>query len=113
MFFTGIEKNNLNYLQNKTARLYQIRRTYMRNVKCKNKNVLEVLKSSKYISLFEPCQSIKFLLTDEKKNLLTDEARRVKYISRILKLLERFYFSILHFLCVRRMWERRDLLFCK
>ena len=30
----------------------------IRNVKCKNKNVLEVLKSSKYISLFEPRQSI-------------------------------------------------------
>ena len=34
----------------------------------------------------------------------TDEARRAKYISRILKLLEHF-FSILHFLLyVRRMW---------
>ena len=32
----------------------------IRNLKCKNKNVLEVLKSSKYISLFEPRQSIKF-----------------------------------------------------
>ena len=66
MFFTGIEKNNLNYLQNKTACVYQIRRTYMRNVKCKNKNVLEVLKSSKYISLFEPRQS-------KKKNNRTTE----------------------------------------
>ena len=32
----------------------------IRNVKRKNKNILEVLKSSIYISLFEPCQSIKF-----------------------------------------------------
>ena len=32
----------------------------IRNLKRKNKNVLEVLKSSIYISLFEPCQSIKF-----------------------------------------------------
>ena len=32
----------------------------IRNVKRKNKNVLEVLESSIYISLFEPCQSIKF-----------------------------------------------------
>ena len=32
----------------------------IRNVKRKNKNVLEVLKSSIYISLFEPRQSIKF-----------------------------------------------------
>ena len=47
--------NNLNYLQNKT---------------------------SKYISLFEPRQSI---LTDEaRQSILTDEARRAKYISRIL-----------------------------
>ena len=38
-----------NYLQNKTSRLYHIRRTY---TKGKNKNVLEVLKSSKYIWLF-------------------------------------------------------------
>ena len=34
----------------------------IRNVKCKNKNVLEVLKSLKYISLFEPRQSINFHL---------------------------------------------------
>ena len=33
---------------------------HIRNVKCKNKNFLEVLKSSKYISLFEPRQSAKF-----------------------------------------------------
>ena len=38
------------------------------------------------------------------KILLTDEARRAKYISRILKLLEHFYFHILHFVYVRRMW---------
>ena len=38
------------------------------------------------------------------KILLTDETRRAKYISRILKLLEHFYFYILHFLYVRRMW---------
>ena len=43
-------KENLKYLQNKTSRLYHIRR---RCKKCKNKNVLDVLKSSKYISLFE------------------------------------------------------------
>ena len=55
----GMRSNNLNYLQNKTSRLYHIRRTY-KNVKCKNKNVLDVLKSSKYISLFEPRQAIKF-----------------------------------------------------
>ena len=55
----GMCSNNLNYLQNKTSRLYHIRRTY-KNVKCKNKNVLGVLKSSKYISLFEPRQSVKF-----------------------------------------------------
>ena len=35
------------------------------------------------------------------KILLTDEARRAKYISRILKLLEHFYFYILHsYTCV-------------
>ena len=55
----GMCSNNLNYLQNKTSRLYHIQRTY-KNVKCKNKNVLGVLKSSKYISLFEPRQSVKF-----------------------------------------------------
>ena len=37
------------------------------------------------------------------KILLTDKARRVKYISRILKRLERFYFYILHFVYVRRI----------
>ena len=36
--------------------------------------------------------------------LLIDEAQRAKYISKILKLLEHFYFYILHFLYVRRMW---------
>ena len=41
------------------------------------------------------------------KMLLTDEARRrAKYISRILKLLEHFYFYILHFVHVRRMWYK-------
>ena len=35
------------------------------------------------------------------KILLTDEARKAKYISRILKLLEHFYFYILHsYTCV-------------
>ena len=38
----------------------------MRNVKCKNKNVLEVLKSSKYISLFEPRQSKKKIIEPPK-----------------------------------------------
>ena len=33
---------------------------HIRNVKCKNNNVIEVLKSSKYISPFEPRQSTKF-----------------------------------------------------
>ena len=60
----GMCSNNLNYLQNKTSRLYHIRRTY---AKCKNKNVLEVVKSSKYISIYIS------------KNI----ARRAKYISRI------------------------------
>ena len=45
----GMCSNNLNYLQNKTSRLYHIRRTY---TKCKSKNVLEVIKSSKYISIY-------------------------------------------------------------
>ena len=74
----GMCSNNLNYLQNKTSRLYHIRRMY-KNVKCKNKNVLEVLKSLKYIS-------------------------RIMFFSRILKLPEHFYFYILHFVYVRRMW---------
>ena len=56
----GMCSNNLNCLQNKTSRLYTTFDARVRNVKCKNKNVLEVLKSSKYISLFEPLQSIKF-----------------------------------------------------
>ena len=34
--------NNLNYLHNKTSRLYHIRRKY-KNVKCKTKNVIEAL----------------------------------------------------------------------
>ena len=34
--------------------------TRIRNVKCKNKNILDVLKSLNYISLFEPCKSQKF-----------------------------------------------------
>ena len=42
--------------------------------------------------------------TSVNKILLTDEARRVKYTSRILKLLEHFYFYILNFLYMRRMW---------
>ena len=36
--------NDLNYLQNKTSRLYQIRRTYTK-CKCQNKSVLEELVS--------------------------------------------------------------------
>ena len=52
----GMCSNNLNYLRNKTSRLHHVRRTYT-TVKCKNKNGLEVLKSSTYISLFEPRQS--------------------------------------------------------
>ena len=35
--------------------------TRIRNVKCKNKNVLGVLKSSKYISLFEPRSALSVL----------------------------------------------------
>ena len=38
------------------------------------------------------------------KVLLTDKAQRMKYVSRILKLLENFYFYILHFVFVRQMW---------
>ena len=38
------------------------------------------------------------------KILLTDKAQRTKYVSRILKLLENFYFYILHFVYVRQMW---------
>ena len=38
------------------------------------------------------------------KILLTDEARKGKYISSILKLLEHFYFYVLNFVYVRRMW---------
>ena len=56
-FFSKGLVHDLNYFQNKTSSLYHIRRTY---TKCKNKNVLEVLKSSKHIALFEPRQSIKF-----------------------------------------------------
>ena len=67
----GMCSNNLNYLQNKTSRLYHIRRTY---TTCKNKNVLEVIKSSKYISIY----------------ISKHIARRAKSISRILKLLEHF-----------------------
>ena len=37
------------------------------------------------------------------KILLTDKAQRTKYVSRILKLLENFYFHILHFVYVRQM----------
>ena len=37
------------------------------------------------------------------KMLLTDKAQRTKYVSRILKLLENFYFYILHFVYVRQM----------
>ena len=43
--------NNLNYLQNRLGRhVFTTFDAHLRNVKCKNKNVLEVLKSSKYIS---------------------------------------------------------------
>ena len=45
-----------------------------------------------------------FILHEQKKLLLTDEARRAKYISRILNLLEHFNFYILHFLYVRQIW---------
>ena len=38
------------------------------------------------------------------KILLTDEAQRAKYTSTILKILEHFYFHILHFLNMHRMW---------
>ena len=48
---TRVCSNNLNYFQNKTSRRYHNARKW--NVKCKNKNVLEVLKSSKYISKSE------------------------------------------------------------
>ena len=34
----------------------------------------------------------------KKEVLLTDEARRAKYISRTLQLLEHIYYNILHFL---------------
>ena len=63
----------------------------IRNVKCKNNNVLDVLKSSKYISLLEAWRA-KYI----KK--MTEEARRAKYISRNLKLLEHFYFFHFTFL---------------
>ena len=57
----------------------------MRIIKCKSKNVLEVLKYIRSSNLVSQ----------------TDEAWRAKYI---LKLLEQFYFYILYFLYVRRMW---------
>ena len=53
----GICSNNLNYLQNKTSRVFTTFDACIRNVKIKNKNVLEVLK---YILVFEPRQSKEF-----------------------------------------------------
>ena len=44
MLRLGMCLNDLNYLQNKTSRLYQIQRTYTK-CKCQNKNVLEELVS--------------------------------------------------------------------
>ena len=58
----GMCSNNLNYLQNKTSRLYHIRRTYRKCI-------------------------------DEARIYLED-----------FKPLEHFYFYILHFLYVSRMW---------
>jgi len=44
MLRLGMCLNDLNYLQNKTSRLYHIRRTYTK-CKCQSKNVLEQLVS--------------------------------------------------------------------
>ena len=92
----GMCSNNLNYLQNKTSRLYHIRRTY-KNVKCKNKNVLEVLKSSKYIALFEPRQSIKYsckMCLVCKRNCLEDEKHFFIDYTEYESLRQQLYFHI-------------------
>ena len=56
-----------------------------------------------YMTLVNTQTILVYLQWSYMKTLLIDEARRAKYISRILKLLEHFYFYILHFLYVRRM----------
>ena len=48
------------------------------------------------VTSLSPCRKDQFTVNDE--------ARRAKYIARIFKLLEHFYFCILHFVYVRRMW---------
>ena len=48
------------------------------------------------VTSLSPCRNDQFTVNDE--------APRAKYISRIFKLLEHFYFCILHFVYVRRMW---------
>ena len=56
-----------------------------------------------YFFYFYVTQKFELFSASYMKILLTDETQRAKYISRILKLLEHFYFYLLHFLYVRRM----------
>ena len=66
MLSLGMCLNDLNYLQNKTSRLYHIRRKYTK-CKCQNKNVLEQLvslrgsKSEIYFEEFETSRKFLFL----------------------------------------------------
>ena len=56
------------------------------------------------VGLHETGEHADYFSASYMKILLTDEAQRAKYISRILKLLEHFYFYILHFVYMRWMW---------
>ena len=66
MLRLGMCLNDLNYLQNKTSRLYHIRRTYTK-CKCQNKNVVEQLvslrasKSEIYFEDFNILENFYFL----------------------------------------------------
>ena len=63
----------------------------------------ETRKVSEQLELLATGEQTDYFSASYMKMLLTDKAQRAKYALRILKLLEHFYFYILHFVYVRQM----------
>ena len=57
-----------------------------------------------HVGLNDTGEHADYFSASHMKTLLTDKARKAKYISRMLKPLEHFNFYILHFVYVRRIW---------
>ena len=62
------------------------------------------------VGLHDTGENADYFSASYMKILLTDNARRAKYISRILKLLEHFYFHILHFVHMCRINYGKDVM---